>query len=95
MDNEVDKILQVDKEDLRDEQDKKITQMFRRVFGTEEGRIVLHQILIDLNYFDLCTNADEIARNNYAKFMIIKRLKVNNTKRMSDAILDSGLFKTN
>lgn len=93
--NEVDQILTVDKEDLAAEQDKEITRLFRSVFSTEDGRIVLNQLLIDLRYYSECVSDSDIALNNYAKFMINQRLKINNIKDRTDALIDAGLYKHN
>lgn len=93
--NEVDEILAVDKIDDKEEQDKQIVKLFREVFSTDSGRIVLHQILTDLRYFSECSTDSEVCLNNYAKFMIKNRLKINNTKVMTDSLIDSGLYKHN
>lgn len=93
--NSVDDILTVDKVDEAEEQDKQITQMYRRVFSSEEGRIVFQQILIDCFYFQECVTDTQVALNNFAKFMINNRLKINNVKQKTDAIIDAGLFKSN
>lgn len=69
--------------------DRDMSLLFREVFTTDSGRKVLEQLLIDLKYFDNCTTSDEIALNNYAKFMIKNRLRINNRERITGAILDS------
>ena len=71
------------------ELDKQITECFRRVFSTSDGRVVLNQILKDLCFFNYkITGPEETALNNYAKFMIFKRLGCNNDKQISDAIFN-------
>lgn len=70
------------------ERDKRMTECFRRVFSTDEGRIVLHQILEDLRFYKECVTDTDIALNNFAKFMIFKRLKCDNYKQMTSAIFD-------
>ena len=70
------------------ERDKRMSECFRRVFSTDEGRLVLHQILTDLRFYDECVTDTDIALNNFAKFMIFKRLKCDNYKQMTNAILD-------
>lgn len=78
-----------DKKKIIEERDKKMTECFRRVFSTPDGKIVLHQLLKDLEFFNCkISNEREIALNNYAKFMIFKRLGCNNDKQISDAIFD-------
>ena len=70
------------------EADKRMSERFRRVFSTDEGQIVLHQILTDLRFYDECVTDTDIALNNFAKFMIFKRLKCDNYKQITNAILD-------
>lgn len=70
------------------ERDKQMTEYFRRVFTSKDGRIVLQQILTDLKYFDECVTETDLALNNYAKFMIFKRLKVDNRSKITNVILD-------
>ena len=70
------------------EADKKMSACFQRVFSTTEGRIVLEQLLTDLMFFDECTTEAEKALNNYAKFMIFKRLKVDNRSRITNQLID-------
>ena len=71
------------------ERDKRMSECFRRVFSTDEGRLVLHQILVDLKFYET-ENVTEtsVALNNFAKFMIFKRLKCDNYKQMTSAIFD-------
>ena len=91
-DNDFDKImgtLDENKEDKIIEADKRMVECFRRVFSTDDGKRVLHQILLDLEFFNCKINStQEIALNNYAKFMIFKRLGCNNDKQISDAIFN-------
>ena len=70
------------------ERDKRMTECFRRVFSTDEGRLVLHQILEDLMFYKECVTDTDIALNNFAKFMIFKRLKCDNYKQITSAIFD-------
>ena len=71
------------------ERDKRMTECFRRVFSTDEGRLVLHQILVDLKFYET-ENVTEtsVTLNNFAKFMIFKRLKCDNYKQITSAIFD-------
>ena len=90
--DEVDEIFEALEDDAKEkilECDKLMTECFRRVFSTSDGKIVLHQLLKDLEFFNCkISNEREIALNNYAKFMIFKRLGCNNDKQISDAIFD-------
>lgn len=70
------------------ERDKKMTECFRRVFSSQEGRLVLHQLLEDLRFYDECISETDVALNNFAKFMIFKRLKVQNKKEITKLIMD-------
>lgn len=70
------------------ERDKQMTEYFRRVFSSKDGRIVLNQILTDLKFFDECVTETDLALNNYAKFMIFKRLKVDNKSKITNVIID-------
>lgn len=81
--------LDENKEDKIIEADKRMVECFRRVFSTDDGKRVLHQLLTDLNFFNYqIISPQEIALNNYAKFMIFKRLGCNNDKQISDAIFN-------
>ena len=82
-------VFDEDKRNIIIERDKRMTECFRRVFSTDDGKRVLHQLLLDLEYFNYQINSpQETALNNYAKFMIFKRLGCNNDKQISDAIFD-------
>ena len=91
-DEEYDKIIgALDKDTEKEaiiERDKRMTECFRRVFSTDDGRLVLHQLLTDLRFYDECVTDTDIALNNFAKFMIFKRLKCDNYKQMTSAIFD-------
>lgn len=78
-----------EQQELIKKNDRDMSLLFREVFSTEAGRKVLEQLLIDLRFFDNCSTPDEIALNNYAKFMIKNRLKIDNRERITGAILDS------
>lgn len=83
-----DKALDNEVENKIVEADKKMTECYRRVFSTSEGKIVLHQILTDLRFYDECVSETDTALNNFAKFMIFKRLKVNNKKQITKLIME-------
>ncbi len=90
--SEVDKLFNtLEDKDLEKkiiESDKKMTECFRRVFSTQDGRIVLHQLLTDLRFYAECITETDVALNNFAKFMIFKRLKCDNYKHITSAIFD-------
>lgn len=86
----MDKALSGEREKIIIERDKKMTECYRRVFSTPDGRIVLQQILEDLKFFDECISETDVALNNFAKFMIFKRLKVDNKKKITNQFMDIG-----
>lgn len=78
-----------DKRKKIQERDQKMTECFRRVFSTSDGKLVLHQLLTDLQFFNCKISTErDIALNNYAKFMIFKRLGCNNDRQITNAIFD-------
>lgn len=70
-----------------DEQAKQMQKMFREVFGSKHGKIVLGVILEDLYYFSGCYNDEARALNNYAKVLISQRLGINDHKKRIDHLL--------
>ena len=70
------------------ERDKRMSECFRRVFSTDEGKPVLHQILTDLKFYEENVTETSIALNNFAKFMIFKRLKCDNYRQMTEVLFD-------
>ena len=70
------------------ERDKRMSELFRRVFSTDEGKKVLHQLLTDLRFYDECVTETDVALNNFAKFMIFKRLKCDNYSQMTNVLFD-------
>ena len=82
--------LDYDKKAVTIERDKKMTECFRRVFSGQDGKTVLWQLLEDLNFFSECVTNDDVVRNNFAKFMIFKRLKIDNTRKITNLLVDMG-----
>ena len=70
------------------ELDKRMSECFRRVFSTDDGKLVLHQLLTDLRFYDECVTDTDVTLNNFAKFMIFKRLKCDNYKQMTNVLFD-------
>ena len=83
-----DKALDGEEEAAVIERDKRMSEYFRRVFSSKDGRVVLHQLLTDLRFYDECVTETDVALNNFAKFMIFKRLKVHNIKQITNLIMD-------
>ncbi len=74
---------------IETERDRLMSECFRRVFSTDEGKIVLHQILEDLKFYKVeCVNDTEVILNNFAKFMIFERLKINNKRQITSMLMD-------
>lgn len=69
---------------------KRISQLFREVFGTEHGKIVLGIILEDLYYFRECGNDEARTLNNYAKTLISQRLGFNDNKKRVDDLFSAN-----
>ena len=89
--NDYDKIMGALDDDAQEEvieRDKRMSECFRRVFSTDDGKRVLHQLLTDLRFYDECVTETDVALNNFAKFMIFKRLRCDNYKQMTSNILD-------
>lgn len=82
--------LEDDKKNEIIERDKKMTECFRRVFSGQDGKTVLWQLLTDLKFFSECVTETDIALNNFAKFMIFKRLKIDNTRKITNLLVDMG-----
>ena len=82
--------LEDDKKAAIVEADKKMTELFRRVFSGQEGKTVLWQLLTDLKFFSECVTETDVALNNFAKFMIFKRLKIDNTRKITNLLVDMG-----
>ncbi|MBO7714414.1 MAG: hypothetical protein J6S85_12635 [Methanobrevibacter sp.] len=78
-----------DVQKIIEEKDMRMVRLFRKVFLSEDGKIVLRQILTDLNYFDECKTNDDVVRNNYAKFVIKTRLMIDNKDRLTNAVLEA------
>lgn len=72
------------------EQNELLVGTFRRVFGTEEGKIALNTLLTDLFLFERTHTKREQALNEYAKFFIRERLGVGDTKALTDYIAETA-----
>lgn len=63
--------------------------MFRRTFGSEDGRIALSYILDDLCYFTPPTNAEDQARRTYATRLLHERLGITDNIACTTAMLNT------
>ena len=72
-----------------EEQYKELQKTFKRVFKSEDGRIVLNALLKDLFYFDSGASDAEKALCEYAKFFVRERLGIKKTLAITDAFLSN------
>lgn len=72
------------------ERNELLKETFRRVFNTDDGKIVLNALLADLHLFDICHTKREHTLNEYAKFFIRERLGVSDTKELTDFIAQTA-----
>lgn len=70
-----------------EEQNKELQKIFREVFSTEKGKIVLNVLLDDLQYFRVCKSDADTALNNYAKVLIGVRMGFTDTYSISNNLL--------
>jgi hypothetical protein len=73
-----------------EEKNKLLVAACRRVFSTEDGKIVLNMLLTDLYYFTAAPDEGGEALNEYAKFFIRERLGVRDTVALSNAIVSEA-----
>ena len=57
-------------------QEKELRRMYRTVFSSEEGKIVLATLLEELCFFRECKTEEEQTLNNFAKHLIQGRLGI-------------------
>ena len=62
----------------------------RKVFSTDDGKIVLNMLMTDLFFFDKGETEKEGFLNEYAKFFIRERLGVRDTKSLTDFIAETA-----
>jgi len=74
-----------------EEKNAQLVETCRKVFSTEEGKVVLNMLLTDLHMFEKTDTEREIALNEYAKFLIRKRLGVCDTKSLTDFIAETAV----
>ena len=71
-----------------EEQNKELQKIFREVFSSEKGKIVLNVLLDDLHYFKLCRCEEDHALNNYAKILVGVRMGYVDTFSISNKLLE-------
>ncbi|UTC77574.1 hypothetical protein E4O04_05985 [Treponema sp. OMZ 799] len=72
-----------------EDQIKALRETFKRVFKTEDGRIVFNALLNDLFYFTEAKTEAEKALCEYAKFFLRERLGVTKTLDITDALINN------
>jgi len=76
-----------------DEKNEMLVETCQRLFGTDDGKIVLNMLLTDLRlYTDANTKREKIL-NDYAKYFIRERLGVRDEKVLTDFIAQTA-FET-
>lgn len=70
-----------------EEQRKALQQMFRKVFSTPEGKVVLNTILNDLRYFSKAEYESEYILSDYAKTLLHDRLGITDTMAVTDCFI--------
>jgi hypothetical protein len=73
------------------ERNEVLVETFRKVFSTEEGKIVLNTLLTDFCLLKNTSVEQERALNEYAKFFIRERLGVSDTKALTDFIAETSV----
>jgi hypothetical protein len=63
-----------------------LDKLFRQVFSTQEGRIVLAEILKNLFYFDIPENKDNEVLRNYAT-LLVRRIMSHDEDALVNALL--------
>lgn len=71
-----------------EEQHEYMQELFRKVFMSDEGKIVFNILLDDLNFFKPARDEAAKARNDYAKFLIADRMGLVNTFSLSNKLLE-------
>jgi len=80
-----------DKKLTADERNELLIETVRKVFASEDGKIVLNMLLTDLRMFDTAQTEREQALNDYGKFFIRERLGVRNTKAITDCVAETAV----
>lgn len=71
------------------EQKKAIQTMFRKVFSTPEGKVVLNILLSDLRYYRPAQNEADYALCEYGKKLLRERLGLEDTAAITDCIINA------
>jgi len=74
----------------QEERKEMMVETCRKVFSTDDGKIVLNMLLTDLFMYENVRTKGDRALNEYAKFFIRERLGVRGTKSMTDFIAETA-----
>lgn len=69
------------------EQKKALVNINRRLFDTDDGRVVLNELLTDLFFFRETNSPAEAALAEYAKYFVRERLGITNTFELTNAMM--------
>jgi len=67
-----------------------LVETCRKVFNTEDGKIILNMLLADLRLYEDARTKREKTLNEYAKFFIRERLGVRDMKALTDFIAETA-----
>ena len=79
-----------DKKLLPWEKNERLMEKFRKVFNSEDGKIVLNALMTDLFLFEKVQTDRQNNLNDYAKFFIRNRLGISETKALTDFIAQTA-----
>lgn len=79
------------KKEPTDVQMREIQKSFRRVFNSQDGRIVLGVMLEDLHFFSPCDTVQAQELRNYATILLNRCGALQDTIRTVDVLIDSTI----
>jgi len=68
-----------------------LVETCRKVFSSDDGKIVLNMLLTDLFLFENTRTKREYALNEYAKFFIRERMGISDSKSITDFIAQTAV----
>lgn len=71
------------------EKQKALQNIFRKVFSTPEGKLVLNVLLSDLRYYRPAENENDYVLCEYAKKLLRNRIGLEDTAVMTDCIMSA------
>jgi hypothetical protein len=79
-----------DKNLTAQEKNEMLKETCRKVFGSDEGKIVLNMLLTDMFLFENTHTKREHVLNEYAKFFIREWMGVSGSKDLTDFIAETA-----